>query len=71
MNFTLGAIVLFVGTLRLSYELLSSILSEESRSTVSLTVYESVSKSFRTGRMEREMQMVDMSVIKCSCIAIW
>jgi hypothetical protein len=33
-------------------------------------MYESVSKSFRTGRLERELQMVQLSSTKCSCIAI-
>jgi hypothetical protein len=32
--------------------------------------YESVSKSFRTGRLERELQMVQLSATRCSCIAI-
>jgi len=40
---------------------------------VSLTIfatYEGVSKSFRTGRLDRELQMVQLSDIRCSCIAI-
>jgi hypothetical protein len=32
--------------------------------------YEGVSKSFRTGRLERELQMVQLSDTSCSCIAI-
>jgi hypothetical protein len=32
--------------------------------------HESVSKSFRTGRMERELQMVQLSATRCSRIAI-
>jgi hypothetical protein len=32
--------------------------------------YEGVSKSFRTGCLERELQMVQLSVTRCSCIAI-
>jgi hypothetical protein len=32
--------------------------------------YEGVFKSFRTGRLERELQMVHLSAIRCSCIAI-
>jgi hypothetical protein len=32
--------------------------------------YEGVSKSFRTGRLERELQMVQLSVTRCSCIPI-
>jgi len=31
---------------------------------------EGVSKSFRTGRLERELQMVQLSATECSCIAI-
>jgi hypothetical protein len=33
-------------------------------------VYGGVSKSFRTGRLERELQMVQLSATRCSCIAI-
>jgi hypothetical protein len=33
-------------------------------------VYEGVSKSFRTGSLERELQMVQLSVTRCSCIDI-
>jgi hypothetical protein len=33
-------------------------------------MYEDVSKSFRTGRLERELQMVQLSATKCSCIPI-
>jgi hypothetical protein len=32
--------------------------------------YEGVSKSFRIGRLERELQMVQLSATRCSCIAI-
>jgi hypothetical protein len=35
-----------------------------------LVLYEDVSKSFRTGRPEREQQMVQLCAIRCSCIAI-
>jgi hypothetical protein len=31
---------------------------------------EGTSKSFRTGRLERELQMVQLSATSCSCIAI-
>jgi hypothetical protein len=34
------------------------------------SVYECVSKSFRTGRLERQLQMVQLSATRCSCIAI-
>jgi hypothetical protein len=30
--------------------------------------YEGISKSFWTGRLERELQMVQLSATKCSCI---
>jgi hypothetical protein len=33
-------------------------------------MYVCVSKSFRTGRLERELQMVQLSAIRCSCIAV-
>jgi hypothetical protein len=33
-------------------------------------MHEGVSKSSRTGRLERELQMVQLSVTGCSCIAI-
>jgi len=32
--------------------------------------HKSVSKSFRTGRLERELQMVQLYATRCSCIAI-
>jgi hypothetical protein len=32
--------------------------------------YEGVSKSFRTGRLERELEMVQLSATRCSCVAI-
>jgi hypothetical protein len=33
-------------------------------------MYENVSKSFRTGCLERELRMVQLSATRCSCIAI-
>jgi hypothetical protein len=33
-------------------------------------MYEGVSKSFWTGCLERELQMVELSATRCSCIAI-
>jgi len=33
-------------------------------------MYGGVSKSFRTGRLARELQMVQLSATKCNCIAI-
>jgi hypothetical protein len=35
-----------------------------------LSTYEDVSQSSRTGRLERELKMVQLSATKCSCIAI-
>jgi hypothetical protein len=35
-----------------------------------LRVYKDVSKSFRTGCLERELQMVRLSATRCSCIAV-
>jgi hypothetical protein len=32
--------------------------------------YDGVSKSFRTGRLEQELQTVQLSATRCSCIAI-
>jgi hypothetical protein len=33
-------------------------------------MHEGVSKSFRTGRLERELQTVQLSATRCGCIAI-
>jgi len=33
-------------------------------------LYEGISKSFRTGRLEGEMQMVQLSATRCRCIGI-
>jgi hypothetical protein len=41
-----------------------------SENKIANSMYESVSKSFRTGRLERELQMVQLSATRCSCIAI-
>jgi hypothetical protein len=35
-----------------------------------ITWYEGVSKSFRTGRLERELQVLQLLATMCSCIAI-
>jgi hypothetical protein len=37
---------------------------------LALATYEAVFKSFRTGRLKRELQMVQFSATRCSCIAI-
>jgi hypothetical protein len=36
----------------------------------SSVVYEDVSRSYRTGRLERELQIIELSATRCSCIAI-
>jgi hypothetical protein len=38
--------------------------------TIMMYIYEGVTKSFRTGRLERELQMVQLPATRCSCIAI-
>jgi hypothetical protein len=35
-----------------------------------MLMYDGVSKSFRTGRLEWEMQILQLSAIRCNCIAI-
>jgi hypothetical protein len=35
-----------------------------------ICTHEVISKSFRTDRLERELQMVQLSATKCSCIAV-
>jgi hypothetical protein len=39
-------------------------------SSALVLIYEDVSKSFRTGSLERELQMVHLSATRCSCTAI-
>jgi hypothetical protein len=41
-----------------------------SKQQVMKGTYECVSRSFRTGILERELQMVQFSATRCSCIAI-
>jgi hypothetical protein len=38
--------------------------------TPSLPQYEGESKSFRTGRLKRELQMIQLSATTCSCIVV-
>jgi len=38
--------------------------------TLIRTLYEGVSKSLRTGRLEQELKMVQLSGTCCSCVAI-
>jgi len=40
-------------------------------STQMFQTYEGVSKSFRTGRLKRELKMVQLSATRCSCVAIF
>jgi hypothetical protein len=37
---------------------------------IGLLEHEGISKSFRTGGLERELQIVQLSATRCSCIAI-
>jgi hypothetical protein len=41
-----------------------------SDTTVLYFKYEGVSKSFRTGRLQREQQMIQLPASRCSCIVI-
>jgi hypothetical protein len=43
---------------------------EEFKETCFVCKHAGVSKSFRTGRLERELQMVQLYATRCSCIAI-
>jgi hypothetical protein len=47
-----------------------SVVTELHRLSVTYLLYEGLSKSFRTGRLERELQMIQLSATRCSCIAI-
>jgi hypothetical protein len=55
-------------------------MTEETKTNTSLSMnldlipkqYEGVSKTFRIGRLERELQMFQHSATRCSCIAtLW
>jgi hypothetical protein len=63
---TQSALVFWTSVVRFSLKCIKLIL----RCNLHACYYESVSKSFRTGRLERELQMVQFSATKCSCIAI-
>jgi hypothetical protein len=56
------------GVRDLHWELLAMFNTCTHRCNVTL-FYEGVSKSFRTGHLERELQMVELSATRCSCIA--
>jgi hypothetical protein len=51
-------------------QLIFTFMSEELQDIRADTSYEGVSKSFRTGRLERELKMVQLSATRCNCIAI-
>jgi hypothetical protein len=66
-----------------SFKMLSHLQSEQTYALISVTkrihceemstsvvIQDCVSKSVRTGRLERELQMVQLSATRCSCIAI-
>jgi hypothetical protein len=64
---------LLPGRMRLTYKVLQSPAFISTCYPVrhgTVTLNECVSKSFRTGRLERELQMVQLSATRCSCIAI-
>jgi hypothetical protein len=44
--------------------------TDRNKASMFSNIYEGVSRSFRTGRLERELQMVQLSATRCSCIAI-
>jgi hypothetical protein len=44
--------------------------SERDERSEQFRIYEGVSRSFQTGHLERELQMVKLSATRCSCIAI-
>jgi hypothetical protein len=46
------------------------VICEDIKNPAATLICESVSKSFRTGRLERELQMVQLSTTRCSYIAI-
>jgi hypothetical protein len=45
-------------------------MHQASQSRFCTADYEGVTKSFRTGRLVRELQMVQLSATRCNCIAI-
>jgi hypothetical protein len=45
-------------------------MTREQNQQESRNVTEYVSKSFRTGRLERELQMAQLSATWCTCIAV-
>jgi hypothetical protein len=47
-----------------------SVLLWQKPDRIPKNIQEGVSRSFRTGRLERELQMVPLSATRCSCIAI-
>jgi hypothetical protein len=55
---------------RSSQKYKSAFIMRSLQQCVVVTLYEGVSKNFRTGRLERELQMVQLSATRCSCIAI-
>jgi hypothetical protein len=55
------------GNIQLSFQKLRLVDYDQNFATEK---YDGVSKSFRTGRLERELQMEQLSSTRCSCIAI-
>jgi hypothetical protein len=52
------------------YKMSPYLLVGDQLKAIIIAIYEAVSKGFRTGRLERELQMVQLPVTSCSCIAI-
>jgi hypothetical protein len=52
------------------YMLLCYVIPLSPKSLLECITYEGVTKSFRNGRLGRELQMVQLSATRCSCIAI-
>jgi hypothetical protein len=48
----------------------ASIFSVEERGERKVDIHGGVSKSFRTGCLEQQLQMVQLPATRCSCIAI-
>jgi len=64
------ALILFKVFRKFILKIISQWLSYLTKMFQLQNLYEGVSKSFRTGSLERELQIVQFSATKCTCIAI-
>jgi hypothetical protein len=55
---------------KVSFQLLMVLDNSKGFNDRTLSIYEGVSKSFWTGSLERELQMVQLSATRRTCIAI-